>query len=81
MNDWRKSNPEKDKSYSKNNPEKVSARYVLGYAVRSGKVKKMPCEVCGSETSEAHHEDYSKPLEVRWFCRKHHDECHHGKIV
>jgi hypothetical protein len=33
---------------------------------------KEPCVACDSEKSEMHHEDYSKPLEVWWLCRKHH---------
>lgn len=35
------------------------------------------CEVenC-EELGERHHDDYSKPLEIRWFCKKHHKELH-----
>lgn len=39
----------------------------------------MPCIICGNVNSEAHHEDYDKPKEVIWYCRKHHME-HHGSI-
>jgi hypothetical protein len=45
-------------------------------AVLSGKLIKLPCEVCGGK-AEAHHDDYSKPLDVRWFCKLHHEEYHH----
>lgn len=45
-------------------------------AVRDGKLTRQPCEVCGAEPTEAHHDDYDKPLEVRWLCRKHHREYH-----
>lgn len=53
------------------------ARTILNHAIRDGKLKRKPCQVCG-EKAEAHHDDYSKPLEVKWFCFKHHRE-HHKK--
>jgi hypothetical protein len=38
-----------------------------------------PCEICGAEKADAHHDDYSKPLDVRWLCETHHSE-HHRKF-
>lgn len=61
-----------------NNPDKYHAYCLVSYAVRSGKLTKQPCEVCGEFDVEAHHEDYSKPLEVEWLCRAHHLQ-RHGK--
>jgi len=58
----------------KRHPEHHRARVHLHNAVSRGKIQKEPCEVCGDPKSEAHHDDYSKPLEVRWLCRKHHAE-------
>lgn len=46
-----------------------------------GRLVRKPCEACGSEKSQAHHDDYSKPLDVRWFCFKHHREIGHGQTV
>jgi len=46
--------------------------YLLTY-IRRGKVAKGPCEICGTtENIEAHHPDYSKPLEFHSLCRGHH---------
>jgi len=42
------------------------------------KMERKPCEVCNDVNSEAHHDDYSKPMEVRFLCSKHHKE-HHAK--
>lgn len=45
-------------------------------AVKVGRLVKEMCEVCGSGDSRAHHNDYSKPPEVRWLCPLHHKEVH-----
>ena len=60
------------------NTVKRAAHIIFGNAVRDGKIKKQPCEVCGETKVDGHHDDYEKPLEVRWLCRKHHVE-HHKK--
>jgi hypothetical protein len=46
------------------------------YALKTGRLIKMPCERCGDKTSEAHHDDYSKPLNVIWLCSLHHKQRH-----
>lgn len=53
-------------------PEKFAARTKLRYAVKTGKVIKLPCEMCGDIKSQGHHSDYSKPLDVQWLCDLHH---------
>jgi hypothetical protein len=62
-------------------PEKDKARQALANALRSGRVVRLPCEVCGECDVEAHHDDYSRPLDVRWLCFKHHRENAHGQRV
>jgi hypothetical protein len=58
-------------------PLKKRARNAVSGALRSGRLIRQPCEVCQAEPAEAHHDDYSRPLEVRWLCRRHHEEAHH----
>lgn len=57
-------------------PEKQWARMTLHNAVARGKIVKQPCEQCGNPRTDAHHYDYTKPLEVAWLCRKHHMAVH-----
>lgn len=45
-------------------------------AIRSGALVKGLCQVCGADRVEAHHTDYSRPLEVVWLCPRHHRERH-----
>jgi hypothetical protein len=52
------------------------AHIALRNGLRRGLLAKQPCSVCGSLEAEAHHPDYSKPLEVEWLCRAHHKEAH-----
>lgn len=59
-------------------PERDKARHKLNAAVRAGRVAPGPCEVghgCQGKV-EAHHDDYAKPLAVRWLCRTHHAALH-----
>ena len=49
-----------------------SARRKVATEIEAGRLKRMPCAVCGSPRSEAHHEDYRDALRVEWLCRKHH---------
>lgn len=64
----------KTKERRQANPEVVNAQNRLKYAVRMGYlVRPNKCEKCGIETKvDAHHEDYSKALEIMWLCRR----CH-----
>lgn len=63
------------KRYEDRNPGKHAARVAVKNAVRDGRLKKLPCMVCGDK-SEAHHPDYSRPLDVVWLCAMHHRETH-----
>ena len=64
------------KKYFKKYPEKYKAQKAASNAIRDGRLLKQPCEVCGDKTVQAHHDDYSKPLAVRWLCVTHHNEFH-----
>lgn len=58
------------------NPLKYAAHTAVNNALKLKKITREPCIKCGSLKTDAHHEDYSKPLEVIWFCRIHHAERH-----
>lgn len=79
---WIKTHPEKANIDRKRNPEKAKARIAVGNALRSDqgrtpKLFKGPCEVCGTtEKITAHHDDYARPLDVRWLCAQHHADLH-----
>lgn len=77
---WALKNPEKvaesKLNWIKRNPEKRKAHIMVWSALRSGKLIKKPCEVCGKQKVQAHHSDYTKPLEVQWLCTEHHAREH-----
>ena len=45
-------------------------------AISNGLLVKGACERCGDMKVHAHHEDYSRPLDVNWLCPLHHSERH-----
>ena len=57
-----------NKEWRQRNPEKVRAHWAVSNAIRYGKLQRQPCEVCGETKSHAHHDDYNKPLDVKWLC-------------
>jgi len=85
MRRLRQTNPEKvrlrEKLAARNRPktEKMKVREVFNHAMVSGKIiKPSNCSQCGKlRKVTAHHDDYSKPLEVRWLCY----ECHGRQTV
>lgn len=61
-------------AWRKRNPEKSKAHGAVRRALRSGKLIRQRCR-CGAP-AQAHHKDYSKPLDVEWLCPKHHSIDH-----
>ena len=68
---------EMTRAYRQAFPVKKRCHGLAAYAVSRKKIARKPCEVCGkSERVHAHHDDYAKPLEVRWLCPAHHRQWH-----
>lgn len=64
------------KDWADRNAEKRHAQIAAGNAIRDGRLIAESCEKCGDKQVDAHHDDYSKPLCVRWLCRSCH-AAHH----
>ena len=57
-----------------------SASNKVGKAIRSGRMKRQPCVICGNVKTEGHHQDYDKPYDVVWLCVEHHRRLHAHKF-
>jgi len=58
-------------AYKKNYPIKCGAHCIVNNAVRDGRLtKQSSCAECGASNRviHAHHDDYARPLDVRWLC-------------
>ena len=65
------------KEYRERYPNKCRAHRLVSNAIKSKRLYKLPCEVCRTtEKIHAHHDDYAKPLNVRWLCSAHHSQWH-----
>jgi hypothetical protein len=55
-----------------------AAKNAVKYAIKTGKLVKEPCFVCGLKESVAHHSSYAKDMRlvVTWLCTRHHNEIH-----
>ena len=62
--------------YKDDAPGKAKARHAVSNAIRDGLIARHSCEICGSPRTHGHHDDYLKPLSVRWLCPGHHSQWH-----
>ena len=73
---------EKSRKWKSRYPERRKAHSLVQGAIRKGLLTRPDrCDRCGQthELIEAHHHDYSKPLDVEWLC----PHCHaraHGRV-
>lgn len=71
-----KTNPAKERQYVQVSVDKKRAHNAVQRAIKAGNLNREPCEKCGAKKAHAHHDDYSKPLQVRWLCAKDHAREH-----
>jgi len=67
---------ESSRSYKERFPKKYKAVTAVNNAIRDKLLFKEPCEICGEIKVHGHHDDYAKPLNVRWLCVAHHQQWH-----
>lgn len=51
--------------------ERANARAYARVYVARGRLRREACKTCGNTDTSMHHADYSKPLEVDWYCADH----------
>lgn len=78
---YRKRNAEWQKAHRQT--AQAKARYAISSRVYGRRLKRpSKCDHgCTGVKIEAHHPDYSKPLEVKWLCKKHHVAEHYPKLA
>ena len=61
----------------KRDPTRVASKNAVRYAIKTGKLQKQPCFVCG-EVGQAHHSSYAQDMKlvVTWLCQQHHNQLH-----
>lgn len=69
--------PEYLKEWRTKHQNKYKAHNMVNNAIRDGKMFSERCESCGTDSqTHAHHDDYLKPLNVRWLCAACHSQWH-----
>ena len=62
----------------KKDKSREAAKNAVQYALRTGKLVKEPCFVCGDPKTHGHHSSYAPDMKlaVTWLCQSHHNELH-----
>lgn len=58
--------------------KKANARAYANTYLKRGLIQRQPCSKCGADNAEKHHDNYDKPLEIKWLCRSCHLQ-HHSR--
>ena len=71
------------KEWHENNRLKNTAHWIVRKSLKVGIIiKPEGCSICGAtNVIHAHHFDYLKPLDIRWFCSSCHKKVHLGLLV
>ena len=70
---WLKYKYHEDEEYNL----KHKVRALTRSYIKAGILVKKSCEECGSiKKIQAHHEDYTRPMDIKWLCQKCHHEWH-----
>jgi hypothetical protein len=69
------------REYAAKYPERIRAKEEVRTAIAAGVlIRPSFCEGCGEDCSpDAHHWDYSRPLDVEWLCKLCHAGAHRSK--
>lgn len=78
-----RSNRRKYSDYSEEEKKRANVRSMINVYIKRGIIERKPCGVCSDPKSEAHHDDYDRPFDIKWFCKKHHIDYHrqHPELV
>jgi hypothetical protein len=68
-------------AWKKKSKEKMAAHKILSRAIASGEVVRPARCSCGNPNPLGHHEDYSKPLDVKWLCPSCHKKLHYSMTL
>ena len=69
--------------YTKKYPMVKACHVIVGNAIRDKRlIPDVICSTCKLETKiEAHHDDYTKPMDVKWLCKKCHTNWHKSNLA
>jgi hypothetical protein len=71
------------RKYDFKNPDKRASWGKVKYAIDTGVlIRPDKCQLCNKKAKiDAHHKDYSKPLEVTFVCKACHNAIHKGVLI
>ena len=68
------------RKYAQKNKKKINVKAKTNYHIKISKKQICQFKECKALATEKHHEDYDKPLVVKFYCRKHHGFVHRRMI-